>query len=47
MDIKVANKVASAPTGHNFAANTRTGIKEAYSTSLCKKARSRSRCLRS
>jgi hypothetical protein len=30
MDIKVANKVASIPGGHNFAANTKTGINEAY-----------------
>jgi hypothetical protein len=32
MDIKVANKVASIPGGHNFAANTKTGINDA-----CKK----------
>ena len=30
MDIKVANKVASIPGGHNFAAKTKTGINEAY-----------------
>jgi hypothetical protein len=30
MDISVANKVASIPGGHNFAASTKTGINEAY-----------------
>jgi hypothetical protein len=30
MDIRVANKVASIPGGHNFAASTKTGINEAY-----------------
>jgi hypothetical protein len=28
-DIKVANKVASIPGGHNFAANTNTGMNAA------------------
>jgi hypothetical protein len=34
MDIKVANKVASIPGGHSFAANTKTGINEAYKKKL-------------
>jgi hypothetical protein len=40
MDIRVANKVASIPGGHNFAASTKTGINEAYKKTehirLCK-----------
>ena len=34
MDMRVAKRVASIPSGHSFAANTRTGMKDA-----CKKRR--------
>lgn len=34
MDMRVAKSVASIPSGHNFAASTRTGMKDA-----CKKKR--------
>lgn len=35
IDINVANRVASTPSGHNFAAKTRIGIKEIWNTETC------------
>lgn len=36
MDIRVAKSVASIPSGHSFAASTRTGMKEACSIVKCR-----------